>query len=113
MDFLDLGSGVFLQKGSNLIEDHKAIYQDYSHIRSDAVYATTDDGQEPFEISAEELAEIGIESLGWEADTTDETWQVYENGIALGKLLTKEKALQLIKIMASPGDDLYLTQPNI
>jgi len=106
--FRDLGSGLFLQTGANLIEDYKNSDQDSSHINAKAIYLTTDDGQEPIEIGIDELVEIGINSLSWENDITEECYEVYENGISRGNLYTKADAKMLCSILCEDGNDITM-----
>lgn len=86
--FLEIGRGVFLQTGKQVIEDYQTFCVDPTGISPDDIYCTTDNGVEPILVDAETLAQIGVDSLGWD----EEEEKVREVMGMLGRKTSKAKA---------------------
>ena len=86
--FLEIGKGVFLQTGKQVIEEWQTFGVDPTDISPDEIYCTTDNGVEPILVDAETLAQIGIDSLGWD----EEEEKVRQVMAMLGRKKSKAKA---------------------
>lgn len=85
--FLEIGKGVFLQTGKQVIEESETFGVDPTDILPEEIYCTTDNGVEPILVDPETLAQIGIDSLGW-----DEEEKVRQVMAMLGRKTSKAKA---------------------
>ena len=86
--FLEIGKGVFLQTGKQVIEEWETFGVDPTDILPNEIYCTTDNGVQPILVDAETLAQIGIDSLGWD----EEEEKIREVMAMLGRKRSKAKA---------------------